>query len=471
MEKATRHFLRRFEEIESQRDLRNRKRRIGSELKFPLVKMDGQAAESDKTTALWKFLIGKGWEPLKDSYSGEIVGATRQGEMNEDRAACETGFCKVEFSLAHTDTLNRLHDSVKEIRTLMAEFGEEHGVAFLGFGIHPVTPPGKHLLMKKSRNLFWDRLFGGNNHIAPDDGTDVHLFTISASNQVHIDVTMEEAVDAVNVFNGIAGPQIAMTANSNIWKGRISSGYKCLGEMFWDWWLKNHNKGRYGVPDRKFNSLEDYFMAVLDFPPVYVRRKGMPVGLPHCSAFSDFYTCTDDLTRCERGDSLSGQCGLTPEGNAMAINKHVEDLDQHFTFFWHNARLSRYYTLENRINDQQPPEDIMSVPALTLGIMENLGEAVRLINEYPWDMLQEARIEAARSGPGATVRGTPVIDISRELVRIAENGLERRGLDEEIYLAPLRIRLEEKICPADRAAEIFTKEGPEGLVKRMRISG
>jgi len=155
----------------------------------------------------------------------------------------------------------------------------------------------------------------------------------------------------------------------------------------------------------------------------------------------------------------------------MAIEKQIEDLDQHFTFFWHNARLSRYYTLENRMNDQQPPEEILSVPALTLGIMENLEEGVRLMNEYPWEMLQEARIEAARSGLEATVRGKPVSDISRELVQIAARGLEKRGLGEEKYLSPLWIRLDEKICPADRAADIFTREGPEGLVEQMRISG
>ena len=467
---AISHFLQRFEEIESRRDLRNRKRRIGSELKFPLVTPDGQAADPGTTDALWEFLVEKGWDPLKDAYSGKTVGATRQGEMNEDRAACETGFCKVEFALAHTDTLHSLNESIGEMKALMTEFGSMHGVAFLGFGIHPVTPPGKHLLMGKSRNLFWDRLFGGNEHISPDNGTDVHLFTISASSQVHIDVTVKEAVDAVNVFNGIAGAQVAMTANSNIWQGQIAHGYKCLGEMFWDWWLKDRHQGRYGVPERKFESLEDYFRAVLEFAPVYVRRNGMPVGLPHCGTFADFYTCTDERTRCVRGDSVQGKCGLTPEGDATSVEKQLDDLDQHFTFFWHNARLSRYYTLENRINDQQPPEEMMTVPALTLGIMENLGEAVDLINHYPWEFLQEARIEAARSGLDAMIRGVPLRDLSERLLGIADRGLRTRGLGEEIYLDPLRSRIKEQACPADRAADIFENEGAEGLVKQMRIS-
>jgi gamma-glutamylcysteine synthetase len=469
MEKAIEHFLKRFEEIESKRDLRNRRRRIGSELKFPLVTPDGKAAGIEKTEALWEYLTKRGWDPLLDSYSGETIGATRQGEMNEDRAACETGFCKVEFSLAHTDTLHTLNERITEIKKLISEFSFEHGVGFLGFGIQPITYPGKHLLMKKSRNLFWDRLFGGNSHIAPEDGTDVHLFTVSASNQVHIDVTMKEAVDAVNVFNGLAGAQIALTANSNIWKGSIDPEYKCLGEMFWDWWLKEQNQGRYGVPERKFNNLSDYFSAVLDYPPVYVRRDGVPIGLPHCPTFSHFYTCKESQTSCEHGYTTNNLCGITPEGNSLAVQKEIQDLDQHFTFFWHNARLSRYYTLENRINDQQPPDHIMTIPALTLGIMENLNEAVSLINEYPWEMLQEARLEAARSGLEATVRNIPIAEISRSSVEVAEKGLKKRGLGEEVYLTKLSRRIQEGRCPADNAADIFNELGPGGLVERMRI--
>jgi glutamate--cysteine ligase len=153
----------------------------------------------------------------------------------------------------------------------------------------------------------------------------------------------------------------------------------------------------------------------------------------------------------------------------MAVHKEVQDLDQHFTFFWHNARLSRYYTLENRINDQQPPDDIMTIPALTLGIMENLNEAVSLINEYPWEMLQEARLEAARSGLKATVRNIPIAEISRSSVEVAEKGLKKRGLGEEVYLTKLSRRIQEGRCPADYAADIFNESGPRGLVEHMRI--
>jgi gamma-glutamylcysteine synthetase len=464
IEDAVGHFLARFEEVEEKRKLKSRSRRIGSELKFPLVTPDGRAADSSKTRALWEFLARRGWRPLEDPHSKAVIGATSQGEMNEHRASCETGFCKVEFSLAHTDGLFSLSRDIETLGGLLGEFSEEHEVAFLGFGLQPVTPPGKHLLMSsKSRNLFWDRLFGGNNHIPPEDGTDVHLFTINASNQVHIDVTVNEAVDAINVFNGLAGAQIALTANSNIWRGKVDGDYKCLGEIFWDWWLKEGHAGRYGVPGRKYHDLDDYFHCILGFPPVYVRRDGVPVGLPHCPTFSDFYSCDYTGTRCGRPERV---CGLSADGMDTEVYREPYDLDQHFTFFWHNARLSRYYTLENRVNDQQPPAEMMVVPAFTLGIMEALGDAVELIDGYQWELLKESRVEAARKGLDA---GPEVLELSRSALEIAEAGLRKRGAGEEVFLEPLKERLKRRSCPADRAAEVFRAGGPEALVEALRV--
>ena len=463
-------FLKNFEEIESKRNLKERRRRIGSELKFPLVSNSATAADITKTKALWDFLSRKGWIPIVDSYTKNIIGSSKKGEMNDHIASCETGFCKVEFSLAHTDDLLKLHEIIKELKEVLRQFSEEQDVAFLGFGLQPLTPPGKHLLMEKSRNLFWDRLFGGNDHIPEGKGTDVHLFTVSASSQVHIDVTMDEAVDAINVFNGLSGAQIAMTANSNIWRGAVSPDYKCLSEMFWDWWLKEKHATRYGVPEKKFQDLEDYFNSVLQFPPVYVKRDSIPVALPYCPTFSDFYFCSSLNTElCEHGMRQEKRCGLTAEGEAVDIELQEHDLSQHFTFFWHNTRLSRYYTLENRINDQQPPDEIMTIPALTLGIMEHLDNAVSLINDYSWEFLKESRLQAARFGLDAQVHGKPVSELSQSIVEIADKGLKKRGLGEEVFLTPLKERLDLKFCPADIAARIFNEQGPEEFVKKFKV--
>ena len=166
---------------------------------------------------------------------------------------------------------------------------------------------------------------------------------------------------------------------------------------------------------------------------------------------------------------LDGRCGLSANGEHISVEAIPADFDQHLTFFWHNARISPYFTLENRVNDQQPPDDIMVVSALTLGIMENLNEATALIDSYPWQYLREARLCAIRDGLMASVQGIPISEMSMNVLHIAKVGLKKRGLGEEKFLDPLWERLEEGICPADMAANIFESGGERKLIEQFRL--
>jgi len=433
---------------------RSGERRIGAELKFPFVDAGGAAASYEDVRALWRYLERRGWRPKVDAYSGEVTGATLPGPMNETLASCETGFCKVEFSLAHVADLHELAAMLAELTALLRDFSGETGRLFLGCGIHPVTPPGRHLLMKKGRNLFWDKIFGSNRRIAPEDGDDVHLFTVSASSQVHVDVTPEEAVRAVNVFNGFAGAQVALTANSNVWKGDLDPEARCVGELFWDWWIPGTD--RYGVPPRPFASLEDYVGAVARLRPVYVKRDGLPVGLPGYGSFAEYY-------------AAGAAAGVDAEGRPVALVPEPADIDQHGTFYWYNARISRYQTLENRVNDQQPPGELGCVAALTAGVAAALDEAAEEIAAHPWEALRASREVACREALGGAVDGLALRDLAGRLLDVAELGLRRRSLGEGELLAPLRARLAAGRCPADEAAELFRSGGVAALVAARRI--
>jgi len=201
-------------------------------------------------------------------------------------------------------------------------------------------------------------VFGANRILPAEAGDDVNIFTINAASHVHIDVTMEEAVSAVNVLNGFAGAQIALTAHSNVWKGHLDKKYKCVNEKFWDWWMPDRK--RIGVPEKPFKDMKDYIDTISNFKPVYVKRKGMPVLLEGYKTFSGYYNS---------GKAL----GKDINGKEIEIIPDREDIDIHNTCYWYNARLTGYYTVENRVNDQQPPEDILCVPALTLGLVSSLS--------------------------------------------------------------------------------------------------
>lgn len=447
------HFVSEFDRTIAAR--RSGERRIGAELKFPLVNRDGTAASSEKTDSLWRHLEARGWEPIVDGLTTRVVGAKKPGPENPTIASCETGFCKPEFSLAHVPDLFALEDSIRELRGELEAFCDKEEVFFLGYGIQPRTPPSKRLLMKKGRTCVWDKAFGANRCLTREDGDDVCLFTINAGTHAHISISKEEAVDAVNVLNGFAGAQLALTANSNIWRGWIDPQFKCVAEKLWDWWMPD--KRRVGVPPRPFRDLLDYVRCVAEFRPVYVRRNGTPIVLTRYGSFRDYFLAG----RATGVDARTGEeVGVVPERS---------DLELHNTCYWYNARLSRYYTVENRANDQQPPEDLLCVSALTLGLVSALGEALEVLGVHDWQALRESRDVACQMGLAGKVDGFHLADIAERMLEVAHLGLRRRNLGEEQFLAPLQRRVREQECPADHALRVVTGGGIEALVAARRI--
>lgn len=453
MSEIYRHFRNEFEKAVI--NVNGNERRIGSELKFPMVFEDGSSVDLETVYAFWKYLHSRGWEVIEDDLTNNIVGASKPGEMNNTVAGCETGFSKSEFSLAHVADLFDLEKSINELREELIPFADKHGVNFLGYGIHPLTPPSDKLLMKKGRTSVWDKVFGSNRCLPPEDGDDVCMFTINSASHVHVSVSMDEAIDAVNVLNGFAPAQIALTADSNIWRGEIDPEYKCVAETFWDRWMPDAD--RIGVPPVSFGDLEHYVNTVAKFKPVYVKRNGKPVLLNKYETFAEYFECEEAV-------------GTDIDGNEVNLSPEVSDIDLHGSCYWYNARISRYYTVENRANDQQPPEDLMCVPALTLGLITVLPEAAREIAKFNWSDLRSAREAACRYGLSDIRENLSLTPLVELMLQLSEVGLERRGLGEEKFLEPLHERVEKRKCPADDAAEIFRNGGIKALIAKRSFT-
>jgi gamma-glutamylcysteine synthetase len=455
MHEITKYYREGFQQAITRRK-RFSGRRIGSELKFPFVKNNGCAAHKVDVESLWEYLGEHGWIVLTDPVTGRRIGAELPGEFNNTVARSETGHCLIEFSLAHAGTLHELQKTYDDLRSVLSDFSEATETWLLSFGMHPVEKPGKHLMTGKSRNIFWEKMFGSNRIVPPDEGSDVHLFALSAAHQVHIDLDLEESVKAVNVLNGFAGAQIALTANSNIWRNGVADRAQCLGELFWDWWLGDE-RDRAGVPERRFDSLDDYADCIGGYSPVFVRRHDRVIGVPGYETFKEYY----------RGEGM--KAGIDADGCRVNITPMKEDISLHNTFFWHDARISRYFTVENRLNDQQPYGEMIVVPALTLGLIENLDEAHEYVSQFDWGTIRAMRDNAIHNGLDASVDGTAAIDQAKEMLMIAERGLARRGSGEQKYLEPLRRRIEQKRNPASEAAELFRREGLEQFIREVRI--
>jgi gamma-glutamylcysteine synthetase len=228
----------------------------------------------------------------------------------------------------------------------------------------------------------------------------------------------------------------------------------CVAEKFWDWWMPESN--RVGVPSKSFKDIKDYVHTIADFKPVYVVRNGKPIILHKYKTFKRYY-------------QTSRAVGINTDGKEVSLTPEKSDIDLHNSCYWYNARISRYYTVENRVNDQQPPDALVSISALTLGLVSALDEAKEEISSYDWQTLRQMRDIACQHGLRGRKDTIRLVRLALRMLVIARLGLLRRGLGEEKFLKPLEERLCDFECPANQAADIFRNGGASALVKKWKL--
>ena len=421
-------------------------RQVGMEAKFCLTDSLGAAVEPERLQELFGYLEERDWTPHIDGNLGIATAAARDLPTGTAAISTGTGHCKIELSVPPCRTLQGLQADFDTMAEEVKSFADARDIHLLCLGVHPVTEPHPGLVQMKTRHTFWDRVFQSGL---------VHLFTVSADCQVHVDVGPEEVHKAVNVLQGFTGAQIALTANATVWKGDIDRDHLDVREAFWDWWLPWEDRA--GVASCPFGSLEDYVDRLAAMRPVFVERGGRSLGIYHYRDFKEYYL----------GDGEAH--GVTVDGERVPLVPEERDIDLHDTFNWYTARLSRYCTVENRANCQQPPSDIMTIPALTLGLVENLDKALEVLAGYDWDTLRRSRSGAVRAGPWAVEGGLTVTELCRPMLDLAREGLVERGEGEEGFLAPLVDRLERRACPALETRRLFEESGVESLVERYSL--
>src|SRR5262249_14776745 len=122
-------------------------------------------------------------------------------------------------------------------------------------------------------------------------------------------------------------------------------------------------------------------------------------------------------------------------------------------------------TIEIRPACQQPVEEPLVAAAISLGWVEAMTEAKAFLTELfpePWTALRRYRVEAIHHGLKAP---EPAPGFLERTLRIAEDGLQRRGRGEEAFLKPLWARLEQRVTPGERNREIFRTGGVQALLR------
>lgn len=407
-----RWYLERFPESREQRQ-------IGHEKELPLVWEENfQAADG---RLLFPAFMAMGWQPKYDDVNSEVMLSVANGQGVE--LTTEAGWCTLELIMPPRESVLTAYQELAAMEKLISRVARDHGMLLLGYGIQPVTNYGRKLWIAKSRH----------NAIRQALPEEVNVVTITASDQVHLDISRSEIVDAVNVFNAFSGLIIQLFANSPVWQGKPDAQKRlAVREDMW----RFATPDRRGMFPRQFADISDFISHMAGLKQLIVRHNG-GYQVPGTSYFQ------------------------------YVLDNPQTDWQTHWLYLegmtWTNARPRvPYGTIEVRPACSQAAVGSAALAAFTLGLLENLKLCQKLLSQHPWSYWQSLRRAAIRGQ-----RQQVLWDLCGEALHLAEGGLKKRALGEEEMLGPLVQRLHQRQNQAQAITDFFPKQGMDALVAKV----
>jgi len=323
--------------------------------------------------------------------------------------------------------LRTLRETCREFNAhvdLLKQVSGEFGIEWLSLGADPFHATSAIPRMPKVRYDIMRSYLPTRGRLALD------MMHATATVQANYDYASErDMVSKLRTALGCSPIGSALFANSPLIEGRDSG----LASRRVDIW-RDTDPDRCGMLPFVFDEdfgYRRYTEWALDVPMFFVVRDGRYQEL-RGTTFRHFF---------ERG----------LEGEEGRVDATIADWDLHLTTLFPEVRLKRF--IEVRGADASPSPFICALPALWKGILYDdsaTAEAWLLVADWGPDQRLEMLEAVARDGLRARAAGTSVLELARELVRIADAGLGRiaqRGetdSDERHFLDPLRERIEDR---------------------------
>ena len=369
--------------------------------------------------AMLEGLTAFGWEPILDR--GNPIGLTR----GQASVSLEPGG---QFELSGAP-LASIHETQQELDLHLEEVREVAAPLGLGFaplGFHPLATREQMPWMPKGRYAIMREYMPRVGHM----GLDMMLRTCTV--QVNLDFGDEaDMVEKLRISLALQPLATALFANSPFTEGK-PNGFRTLRGKVWT----DTDPDRTGIPAVAFEDgfgFERFADGVLDVPMYFIMRDGQWIDAAGMS-FRAFL-----------------------EGRAEKLKGHeatMGDWADHVTTVFTDVRLKRF--LEMRGADAGAPAFLNALPAFWVGLLydDAAQKAARALTK-DWSVAEMRALREAVPAAGltATIAGRSLVDVSRDVLAIARDGLTARGLHEAMFLDPLDAVVATGQTQADRWLE------------------
>jgi glutamate--cysteine ligase len=370
-----------------------------------------------------------GWEPIMEN--GNIIGmfdVTGGGAISLEPGG--------QFELSGAPVEN-VHQTCTELMAHLAQLREVArplGIGFLGLGMTPDWSRADMPTMPKGRYRIMTAYM-------PKVGTlGLDMMYRTCTVQTNLDFSSEaDMVKKLRVSLALQPVATAMFANSPFTEGK-PNGFVSFRSEIW----RHTDADRSGMLPWAFEpgmGFERYVDYALDVPMYFVKR-------------GDRYI---DVAGQSFRDLLAGKLPGLPGERAT-----LSDWANHVSTIFPEVRLKRY--LEMRGADGGPWRRLPAFAAYWVGLLYDeaaLDAAWDLVKDWTAEERQKLRDEVPKLGFKALIRQWSVLNLAKETLKLAEQGLARRrkqdraGHDETRYLRPIQEFVARGITPAEELLEKF----------------
>ena len=400
---------------------------IGIELEFPIVHKKGQPTDIEVSKDLMCFLVDAlSLKVEKEDQDGNPIQLVEP--MSQDRILFEVSYTTLEFAFGKAKSIQEVEGRFRAYMEVIQEKLGEKDHAIQGWGIHPNWDINDNRPVAYPRyQMLMDYLSMGIHQ----ESTHLHDFpqygAFICGSQVQLDVSTANYLRVINAFTQIEAAKAYLFANSQFsgaeWDTLISR------DIFWEDSMHGIYPENVGVNAKLFKDEDDFF-DYLDRSAIFTaERDGETYYFSPIRARD--YLATEEIS------------AYTLNGKETLFVPQEKDFQTHRSYQYQD--LTTRGTVEFRSVCTQPLDRTFTSAAFHLGLLVNLDKLETYLETAPFferfgrDYKSLRRQFSQKQLSDEETAG--IVQFSKDLLAIAEQGLEMRGQQEMTYLEPLKEKL------------------------------
>ena len=400
---------------------------VGIELEYPVVNLEGKATDIEVVKDLFRYLpsvLGFTIEKV-DDFGNPIQ---LLDPVSQDTILFEVSYTTIEFAFGKAETIQEVENRFNNYMDVIQKKLAESNYAIVGCGIHPNWDKNENSPVVYPRyRMLMDYLNLSSNVT----DSDLHQFpeygAFICGSQVQLDVSKSNYLRVINAFTQIEAAKAYLFANSEFsgvdWDTKISR------DIFWEESMHGIYPENVGVNARLFKDEDDFF-DYLDHSAIFTAERDGQTYYFYPIRAKD-YLGTPEIH------------AFALDGEEILLYPQEKDFQTHRSYQYQD--LTTRGTVEFRSVCTQSLDRTFASAAFHLGLLVNLDKLETYLETALFFEKLGRDYKSLRrrfSKKMLTVEEeTAIVEFSKGLLLLAEEGLEKRDKQEMTYLQPLKEEL------------------------------